>query len=139
MKKVSLTRKELELFARHALGMAEPDLRRMSTQLLAQLLQLKINGDSRALQMAAEIKCLENVRRDAGRADSGQGKAFDDWVVYKRYHDANYYLTLARLDEGDQRINRRVNHACAFDFPFLKEAPQAHPVTGSGSDNRSDI
>jgi hypothetical protein len=126
MKKVSLTRKELELFAHHALGMAEPDMRRMSTQLLAELLQLKIKGDGRAVQMAAEIKCLENAGRNAGRAYSGQSKAFEDWVVYKRYHDANYYLTLARLGEGDQKINQRVHHACAFDFPFLQETPQAN-------------
>ena len=125
MKKISLTRKELEHFGCHVLGMAEQDLRRMSTQLLAQLLQLKINGDSRALQMAAEIKCLERVCQGAAAADTGPGKAIEDWVVYRRYHNANYYLTLARLDEGDQKINGRVRHACAFDFPFLEKAPQA--------------
>ena len=124
MKKVSLTRKELEHFGCHALGMAEQDLRRMSTQLLAQMLQLKINGDSRALHLAAEIRCLEKACQGAVDGDADQSKGIEDWVVYKRYHNANYYLTLARLDEGDQKINRRVHHACAFDFPFLDREPQ---------------
>ena len=124
MRKVSLTRKELEHFGGCVLGMAEQDLRRMSTQLLAQLLQLKINGDSRALQMAAEIRCLEKVCQGAADEDIDQSKGTEDWVVYKRFHNVNYYLTLARLDEGDQKINRRVHHACAFDFPFLERESQ---------------
>lgn len=121
MKKISLTRKELENFAINALGIDKTDLRRMSTQLLAQLLELKLNGDSRALHMVNEIRCLEEVYRGIGAA-AAASKTLEDWIVFKRYHGANYYLTLARPDEGDQNINQRVRDAYEFDFPFLQES-----------------
>ena len=126
MKKVSLTRKELENFAINALGIAKLDLRRMSTQLLAQLLQLKVNGDSRAYLMVDEIKCLEKMQRGLGQGTADTNKAFEDWIVFKRYHGTNYYLTLARLDEGDQNINQRVRNAYEFDFPFLQDSQRAN-------------
>ena len=122
MKKISLTRKELENFATQALGIAELALRRMSTQFLAQLLQLKINGDARALQMVDEIQYLEKLRQGmAGPAYHGIKAPSEQWIVFKRFNGTNYYLTLAELDEGDQNINQRVRDAYEFDFPFLQQ------------------
>jgi len=122
MKKISLTRKELENFAARVLGIAELALRRMSTQFLAQLLQLKLNGDTRALHMVDEIRYLEKLRQ--GMADLALGairEPSEQWIVFKRFNGTNYYLTLAKLDEGDQNINQRVRDAYEFDFPFLQE------------------
>jgi len=122
MEKISLTRKELESFAIHALGIAKLALRRMSTQFLAQLLQLKINGDTRAFHMVDEIKHLEKLRQGiADMAGDGFRKTSDEWIVFKRYNGNNYYLTLAKLNEGDQHINQRVRDAYEFDFPFLQD------------------
>jgi hypothetical protein len=126
MRKISLSRKELEDFAINALGIAKLELRRMSTQILAQLLQLEINGDARVACMAAEIKHLEKVRPGAvplKRDDTR--KASDDWIVFKQFNGSNYYLTLAKPDEGDQNINQRVRQAYEFDFPFLQETQRA--------------
>jgi len=123
MKKISLTRKELENFAIQALGITKLALRRMSTQFLAQLLQLKINGDSRAFCMANEIQYLEKLRQGmAELAPEGIRGPSEEWIVFKRYNGTNYYLTLATLDEGDQNINQRVRDAYEFDFPFLSES-----------------
>jgi len=122
MEKISLTRKELENFAIHALGIAKLALRRMSTQFLAQLLQLKINEDTRAFRMVDEIMHLEKMRQ--GIADltcDGLRKASDEWIVFRCYNGNNYYLTLADLDEGDHDINQRVRDAYEFDFPFLQD------------------
>lgn len=123
MKKISLTRKELENFAIQALGISKLALRRMSTQFLAQLLQLKINGDSRAFHMVNEIQYLEKMRQGmAGLAHEGLKIPSEEWIVFKRFNGTNYYLTLAKLDEGDQNINQRVRDAYEFDFPFLSES-----------------
>jgi hypothetical protein len=127
MEKISLTRRELENFATHALGIAKMALRRMSTQFLAQLLQLKINGDTRAFNMVDEIKYLEKLRQGlAGMARDRFKKASDEWIVFKCYNGNNYYLTLAKLNEGDQNINQRVRDAYEFDFPFLQEMQRAN-------------
>lgn len=124
MEKLSLSRKELENFASRALGIAKLALRRMSTQFLAQLLQMKIRGDSRAARLADEIEYLEKQRLWA--AGEGFGKTPDEWIVFKCYNGNNYYLTMARLDEGDQDINQRVRDAYDFDFPFLRDMQRAN-------------
>jgi hypothetical protein len=126
MRKISMTRKELEEFAIKVLGIAEMELRRMSTQILAQLLQLKINGDERVFFMAEEIKHLDSVRPGATHLKPGgiQGYA-EDRIVFKQFNGSNYYLTLAEPGEGDQNINQRVRQAYEFDFPFLQETRRA--------------
>jgi hypothetical protein len=126
MRKVSLTRKELEDFAINALGISEFELRRMSTQILAQLLQLKINGDERVFCMAQEIKQLEKVRPGAVHLKrDGMRQTPEDWIVFKQFNGSNYYLTLANPDDGEQNINQRVRQAYEFDFPFLEETQRA--------------
>jgi hypothetical protein len=122
MEKISITRKELESFAIRALGLAQLALRRMSTQFLAQLLQLNIDGGTRAFHMVDEIKYLEKLRQGiAHMAGDRLIKTSDEWIVFKRYNGNNYYLTLANLNEGDQNINQRVRDAYEFDFPFLQD------------------
>jgi hypothetical protein len=126
VKKISLTRKELEDFAIHVLGIAKMELRRMSTQILAQLLQLNISGDARAFFMAEEIRQLEKVRPGAVHLKSdGIRRVAEDWIVFKQFNGSNYYLTLARPGEGDQNINQRVRQAYEYDFPFLQECQRA--------------
>ena len=121
-----MTRKELEDFAINVLGIAKMELRRMSTQILAQLLQLKINGDARVFFMAEEIKQLESVRPGAVHLKSdGIREVAEDRIVFKKFNGSNYYLTLAEQGEGDQNINRRVRQAYEFDFPFLQETRRA--------------
>lgn len=126
MRKISMTRKELEDFAINVLGIAKMELRRMSTQILAQLLQLKIKGDGRVFFMAEEIKHLEKVRPGAAHLKSdGIREVAEDRIVFKQFNGSNYYLTLAEPGEGDQNINQRVRQAYEFDFPFLQETRKA--------------
>lgn len=125
MKKISITRKELEAFAVKALGIRNKALRRMSTLFLAQLLQLNLSGEKHACEMADEINYLENLYRDAlpGITNRPAGRKHSDaWIVFKRYNGTNYYLTLAKMDEGDQYINQRLRDAYELDFPFLEES-----------------
>lgn len=121
--KISFTRKELEVFAAKALGVQHIALRRMSTQFLAQLLQLNMKGDADVCEMVNEINHLEDF--DHGLPSShmtvhGNRKRSEAWIVFKRYNGSNYYLTLASMDEGDISINQRLRDAYQLDFPFLE-------------------
>lgn len=124
MKKISITRKELEAFAVKALGIRNTALRRMSTLFLAQLLQINLSGDKNAWEMVDEIEYLENLYPDAlpGITHSpGRRKLSDAWIVFKRFNGTNYYLTLAKINDGDRNINQRLRDAYELDFPFLEE------------------
>jgi len=124
MKKISFTRKELEVFAVKALGLQSTSLRRMSTLFLAQLLQMNMKGESDTCVMVDEIRYLEDLYHDMRpniMIAPGGRKTSNAWIVFKRYNGINYYLTMAKMDEGDQNINQRLRDAYRFDFPFLDE------------------
>ena len=124
MKKISITRKELEAFAVKALGIRHTALRRMSTLFLAQLLQINLSGEKHAGDMASEINYLENLYHDGLPGITNRParrKLSDAWIVFKRYNGTNYYLTLAKMNEGDLYINQRLRDAYELDFPFLEE------------------
>lgn len=44
-----------------------------------------------------------------------------EWIVFQKYRDKNYYLTLATHDEDDEEIFKRVNYVLEKEFPFLKD------------------
>jgi hypothetical protein len=124
MRKISFSRKELEVFAIKALGLKSASLRRMSTLFLAQLFQMNMKGGRDTSEMVNEIKYLENRYEGIKSAvldAAGSRKTPDAWIVFKRHNGTNYYLTLANMDEGDQNINQRLRDAYRFDFPFLEE------------------
>lgn len=124
MEKLTLSRKELEAFAVKTLGVRSLALRRMSTLFLSQLLQMKMRGENRAQEMIREIRYLEDLCHGTPHAalkvrnNIGSSEA---WIVFKRHNGTNYYLTLARFDEGESNINERLRDAYRFDFPFLVE------------------
>ena len=124
MKKIAMTRKELEAFAVRTWDFQKTSLRRMSTLFLAQLLQMKLQNDHRVHLMAREVQCLESNNRFHRFFNKGDGPAgrLQEWIVFKTHNGTKYYLTMASLDEGDGSINRRVHDACDFDFPFLQAA-----------------
>lgn len=48
-------------------------------------------------------------------------KMTGEWIVYANYQGANYYLCLAKHQEGDASIRNRLDAAFLLEFPFLKE------------------
>jgi len=129
MKKFTMTRRELEDFAIKALGLERGALRRMSTLFLSQLLKMNLDATAEASEMVDEIIYLEDQYRGLNRAKlAGPGgrKQSEAWVVFKRHHGTNYYLTLANTNEGDRHINQRLHDAYKFDFPFLEEKHKLH-------------
>ncbi len=53
------------------------------------------------------------LRRTEAKALTGE------WIVYAKYEHQNYYLSLGKHEEGDERIRLKVD-ACVRDFPFLE-------------------
>lgn len=49
-------------------------------------------------------------------------KISGEWIVFQKYNEKNYYLTLAAHDEGDENIYRRVCDAYDLDFGFLRKS-----------------
>ncbi|SFK71680.1 hypothetical protein [Caulobacter sp. UNC279MFTsu5.1] len=48
-------------------------------------------------------------------------KLTGEWIIYAKHGGKNYYLTLARHDEGDENILERVTDYCVGEFPWLAE------------------
>lgn len=44
-----------------------------------------------------------------------------EWIIFKKYHGKNYYLTIATHNEADETIYERVKAVYELDFPFLLE------------------
>lgn len=128
MNSISFSRKELEDFALHVLGVRRTALRRMSTVILAQLLKMKLNGQTTADELIKEVRCLEDHYGQGGRpvysGDADRPGCLDAWVVYKRINGRNYYLTLARRQDRQHYIHQRLLDACRLDFPFLQDNGQ---------------
>ena len=124
MKKFKMTRRVLEDFAVHALGLKRGALRRMSTLFLSQLLQMNVSGEEGADEMVNEItyleECYQGIPPDKELGPDTR-KQSDAWIVFKRHNGTNYYLTLAKISEGGRNINQRLHDAYKFDFPFLEE------------------
>lgn len=49
------------------------------------------------------------------------GRLTGEWIIFAKYNNQNYYLCLARHDEGDEAIYSRIEALCFREFPFLKE------------------
>ena len=122
MQKMTLTRKELEVFAKRSWGFSKTALRRMSTLLLVQLLQMKLRGDQGVHDMAHEVHFLEDqYYNDEYRTQSLEAvRPSREWIVFKTHNGAKYYLTVACLGEANDCVNQRIADACSFDFPFLQ-------------------
>ncbi len=56
-------------------------------------------------------------------AERAKGKKLTgEWIVFQKYKEKNYYLTLAAHDEGDDSIYKRVCDCYELDYPYLKSA-----------------
>ena len=53
-------------------------------------------------------------RRQADQKTTGE------WLVYAIHENVNYFLCLAKHDEGDAQIRTRIDSTCVYEFPFLK-------------------
>lgn len=60
------------------------------------------------------------VSRNLQRRNDEQ-RMTGEWIVYANYQGVNYYLCVAKHQEGDGSIRNRLDVAFLLEFPFLKE------------------
>lgn len=44
-----------------------------------------------------------------------------EWIIYAKYNNKNYYLSLGSHQHGDQNIKDRIEKFCPQDFPFISQ------------------
>lgn len=44
-----------------------------------------------------------------------------EWIIFAKFEEKNYYLTLAAHSESDYSIFERISRYCKIDFPFIPE------------------
>jgi hypothetical protein len=49
-----------------------------------------------------------------------QERITGEWLIYAVHESINYYLCLAKHEEDDHIIRRRIDSSCIFEFPFLR-------------------
>ena len=63
------------------------------------------------------------------RKRSAASELTGEWLIFARHEGQNYYLCLARHDDGDSQILDRIVKGCVPEFPFL--GPQLGLTTQS--------
>lgn len=43
-----------------------------------------------------------------------------EWIIYAKESGQNYYLSLGRHSDDDNKIFHRIQRFCAYEFPFLR-------------------
>jgi hypothetical protein len=56
-----------------------------------------------------------------------------EWVIYAQHESQNFYLCLAKHNDGDEKIREKIERICLREFPFLKDVFQLPPLKGNGT------
>ncbi|WED29903.1 hypothetical protein L3V77_21080 [Vibrio sp. DW001] len=48
-------------------------------------------------------------------------KMTGEWLVYASHEGQNYYLCLAKHDDGDDNIRKKIDSTGMYEYPFLEE------------------
>jgi hypothetical protein len=68
-----------------------------------------------------------------------EGKMSGEWIIYAQHESQNFYLCLAKHNDGDEKIRERIERICVREFPFLKDVFQEPPIRGnSATDSRKN-
>ncbi|MBF9171271.1 hypothetical protein ABFU49_00170 [Xanthomonas campestris pv. campestris] len=43
-----------------------------------------------------------------------------EWLIFAKYNEENYYLSLGKHDTGDELIRSQIDAFCLYEFPFLE-------------------
>ncbi|PKV10806.1 hypothetical protein CVO74_19550 [Xanthomonas prunicola] len=43
-----------------------------------------------------------------------------EWLIFAKYNEENYYLSLGKHDTGDELIRSQIDVFCLCEFPFLE-------------------
>lgn len=50
---------------------------------------------------------------------ASQKQITGEWIIFAKYKNKNYYLALAKHDDGDENIYHKIHSSCSAEYPFL--------------------
>jgi len=85
------------------------------------IIEAKESGEEQYVT-AEDIPCIVNdvVTGNLKRRREEQ-KITGEWFIYAVHENINYYLCLAKHQEEDELIRKKIDSSCIHEFPFLKE------------------
>jgi hypothetical protein len=93
-------------------------------------------GEERFVTKEDVPKIANDVLRNNLARRRSEGKMTGEWIVYAQHENQNFYLCLAKHNDGDEKIRERIERICVREFPFLKNAFQkSQPKENSAADS----
>jgi len=85
------------------------------------ILEAKESGEERFMS-AEDISLIVNdVVTGNLQRRSEDNKITGEWFIYAIQDNVKYYLCLAKHDDGDDSIRKKIDSSCIYEFPFLKD------------------
>jgi len=76
----------------------------------------KKSGPTKEMVNELVHRLVHGAMEDRNSAEKLTG----EWIIFAKHNDQNYYLCLARHDEGDEAIYSRIEQLCFREFSFMK-------------------
>lgn len=90
-------------------------------------------GEERFVTKEDVPKIVNDVLRNNLARRRSEGKMTGEWVIYAQHESQNFYLCLAKHNDGDEKIREKIERICLREFPFLKDVFQLPPLKGNGT------
>lgn len=88
-------------------------------------------GEKRLVTKEDVPKIVDDVLRNNLARRRSEGKMTGEWVIYAQHESQNFYLCLAKHDDGDEKIREKIERICLWEFPFLKDVFQVPQAKGN--------
>ncbi|MGB6134715.1 MAG: hypothetical protein WBG54_23260 [Acidobacteriaceae bacterium] len=98
-----------------------------------QIREAQAAGEERFVTKEDVPKIVNDVLTNNLARRKSEGRMTGEWIIYAEHEDQNFYLCLAKHNEGDEKIRERIERICSWEFPFLKDVFQLPPPKGNST------
>ncbi len=84
------------------------------------IMEAKSAGEERFVTKEDVPKIVNDVLTNNLARRRSEGKMTGEWIVYAQNEGQNFYLCLAKHNDGDEEIREKIERICVREFPFLK-------------------
>jgi hypothetical protein len=82
--------------------------------------EAQIAGKKKSVAKKDLTKIVNDVLTNNLARRRNEGKMTGEWIIYAQREGRNFYLCLAKHDDGDEKIREKIERICLWEFPFLK-------------------
>jgi hypothetical protein len=93
--------------------------------------EAQVAGEEKFVTREDVPKIVNDVLRNNLAMRRSAGKMTGEWIVYAQHESRNFYLCLAKHNDGDEKIREKIERICVREFPFLNNVLQLSPERGS--------